>query len=135
MVGGLLWCTLELNLSIIGGSIPALKPFLQRFSPRVLDESRIRNSGFNGHAGPYCTGDSNQTETIGGSRRKGSTCAGGRQPARRDHDDVGSEEFNMQDTNVKTIQYHVQFDPLANGYQQKPLEGVRVLETPLELHI
>ncbi|KXJ87893.1 hypothetical protein Micbo1qcDRAFT_112990, partial [Microdochium bolleyi] len=32
----LAWCLVELLLSIIGGSIPALKPFVRRFFPRLL---------------------------------------------------------------------------------------------------
>lgn len=31
-----MWCVLEINLSIIGGSIPAAKPFIQRIFPRLL---------------------------------------------------------------------------------------------------
>lgn len=31
-----MWCVLELNLSIIGGSMPAMKPVLQKYFPRLL---------------------------------------------------------------------------------------------------
>lgn len=32
----LMWCILELNLSIIGGSMPAMKPVMQKYFPRLL---------------------------------------------------------------------------------------------------
>ncbi|GAB7334877.1 hypothetical protein MBLNU13_g06774t1 [Cladosporium sp. NU13] len=32
----LMWCVLELNLSIVGGSMPAMKPVLQKYFPRLL---------------------------------------------------------------------------------------------------
>jgi hypothetical protein len=31
-----MWCVLELNLSIVGGSMPAMKPVLQKYFPRLL---------------------------------------------------------------------------------------------------
>jgi hypothetical protein len=31
-----MWCVLELNLSIVGGSMPATKPVLQKYFPRLL---------------------------------------------------------------------------------------------------
>lgn len=31
-----LWCTIELDLSIIGGSVPTMKPFVKRHFPRLL---------------------------------------------------------------------------------------------------
>lgn len=46
----LTWCVVELFLGIIGGSIPALKPFIRRFLPRLLGSTyaqrgiRTRNS-------------------------------------------------------------------------------------------
>ena len=38
-VPALMWCVLELNLSIIGGSIPVVKPFVRRVFPRLLGSS------------------------------------------------------------------------------------------------
>jgi hypothetical protein len=32
----LMWCVLELNLSIVGGSMPAMKPVLQKYAPKIL---------------------------------------------------------------------------------------------------
>lgn len=31
-----LWCAVELDLSIIGGSVPSMKPFVKRHFPRLL---------------------------------------------------------------------------------------------------
>jgi hypothetical protein len=31
-----MWCVLELNLSIVGGSMPAMKPVLQKYAPKLL---------------------------------------------------------------------------------------------------
>ena len=31
-----MWCVLELNLSIVGGSMPTMKPVLQKYFPRLL---------------------------------------------------------------------------------------------------
>ncbi|KAI9151612.1 hypothetical protein HJFPF1_08819 [Paramyrothecium foliicola] len=44
-VMALMWCVLELNLSIIGGSIPTVKPLLKKFLPRLLGTSRARSTG------------------------------------------------------------------------------------------
>lgn len=46
-VPGLMWCVLELNMSIIGGSIPTLKPFLQRHAPRLLSLSQSKGGSCN----------------------------------------------------------------------------------------
>lgn len=42
-----MWCVLELNLSIIGGSIPAAKPFVRKLFPRLLSSSYRSGSGAN----------------------------------------------------------------------------------------
>lgn len=39
-VTALMWCVLELNLSIVGGSMPAMKPVLQKYFPRMLASTR-----------------------------------------------------------------------------------------------
>jgi hypothetical protein len=31
-----MWCVLELNLSIVGGSMPAMKPVMQKYCPKLL---------------------------------------------------------------------------------------------------
>lgn len=41
----LTWCVVELFLSIIGGSIPALKPFIRRFLPRLLGSTYAARRG------------------------------------------------------------------------------------------
>ncbi|KAL8372239.1 hypothetical protein RB595_001837 [Gaeumannomyces hyphopodioides] len=43
----LMWCILELNLSIVGGNIPALKPFIKRAFPSLLGSSAAAASGGN----------------------------------------------------------------------------------------
>lgn len=141
-VSALMWCILELNLSIIGGSIPALKPFLQQFFPRLLSSPYIRNSESNGHAERYYTGESQLIGMVGGHQRKASECAGGSQStktrgvsSRMVHGDAGSEEFIMQDSIVKTIQYDVQFDPVADADESKSSKAARDVEFRLGLHI
>lgn len=44
---GMMWCILEINLSIIGGSMPTLKPFLQRHAPRLLSLSQSKGGSTN----------------------------------------------------------------------------------------
>ncbi|KAH8199312.1 hypothetical protein TruAng_006497 [Truncatella angustata] len=39
-VTALMWCVLEINLQIIGGNIPTLKPFIQRIFPQLIATSR-----------------------------------------------------------------------------------------------
>ncbi|PYH82464.1 integral membrane protein [Aspergillus uvarum CBS 121591] len=41
----LMWCTIELNLGIIGGCTTAMRPFVRRYFPRLL--------GFSTHSGGY----------------------------------------------------------------------------------
>lgn len=48
---GMMWCILEINLSIIGGSMPTLKPFLQRHAPRLL--SRSQSKGVSSHSNEH----------------------------------------------------------------------------------
>lgn len=133
-VWALLWCILELNLSIIGGSIPTLKPFLQRFCPRLLGSSPKQSSGSRVHAERFCTEVSQLDGTPGGYRRKVSVCAGGSPSAkvqggssRMVHGDAGSEEFVMQDSIVKTMQYDVQFDEVTDANElMSPVEAREV---------
>lgn len=96
-----MWCILELNLSIIGGSIPALKPFAQRFFPKLLGS----------------TGNSKGRSTLGAyplpSRNEG--YGGGSHFSRTNHkskieaDDTGSEEFIMSGLAGAQINKTVQF--------------------------
>lgn len=44
---GMMWCILEINLSIIGGSMPTLKPFLRRHAPRLLNLSQRKGGSSN----------------------------------------------------------------------------------------
>ncbi|KAK8867636.1 hypothetical protein PGQ11_006214 [Apiospora arundinis] len=120
-VNALMWVILELNLSIIGGSIPALKPFAQRHCPILLGTSRSRST--NGLSNPYYKHSNSKSQ--GGTGAKKSTANGTRDsgypasdPYRSratarggnslDHDDtaMGSEEcIVMQDQITKTVQY------------------------------
>ncbi|KAK6592039.1 integral membrane protein [Botrytis cinerea] len=38
-VDALTWCVIELNLSIVGGCAPTLRPFMRKYCPRVLGSS------------------------------------------------------------------------------------------------
>lgn len=42
-----MWCVLELNLSIVGGSMPAMKPVLQKYFPRLLASTQGRSDSGN----------------------------------------------------------------------------------------
>lgn len=35
-----MWCVIELNISIIGGNFPTLKPFLRKYLPGILGTSK-----------------------------------------------------------------------------------------------
>ncbi|KAL8339022.1 hypothetical protein RB598_007371 [Gaeumannomyces tritici] len=58
----LMWCILELNLSIVGGNIPALKPFIKRVFPSLLGSSAAAGSG----GGYSRSGGSGRLKTWGG---------------------------------------------------------------------
>ncbi|KAJ1323682.1 alpha-methylacyl-CoA racemase [Microdochium nivale] len=66
----LAWCIVELLLSIIGGSIPALKPFVRRFFPGILGSTNARGRFSRG------TGSKNYLGT-GGRSRYGAGYGGG----------------------------------------------------------
>jgi hypothetical protein len=70
-VPALMWCILELNLSIIGGCIPAAKPFLQKLFPAILGSSRGQstNGGVNLQSLQNCTTSSGKSGAIGKPRR------------------------------------------------------------------
>ncbi|KAH7385044.1 hypothetical protein BKA64DRAFT_581538 [Cadophora sp. MPI-SDFR-AT-0126] len=40
----LMWCVIELNISIIGGNFPTLRPFLRKYVPALLGSSKGRTS-------------------------------------------------------------------------------------------
>jgi hypothetical protein len=40
-----MWCILELNLSILGGSIPTVKPFIRQVFPNLLGTSKGASKG------------------------------------------------------------------------------------------
>jgi hypothetical protein len=115
-VNALMWCILELNLSIIGGNIPAIKPVLQQLFPRLLGSSARNKSGYPS-AGMYGLSSSKKgrthlastSSTMGG---KGGKHVVGIQSALRSHSgsrgmDNNSEEYIMSDNPhiTKTIEY------------------------------
>ncbi|KAM0276818.1 hypothetical protein ACHAQH_006353 [Verticillium albo-atrum] len=101
-VTALMWCILELNLSIFGGNIPAAKPLLQQLFPRLFGTSQRNTS--NAIYLHSSRGDR--------SHNKGSRAAGGSHFApdtsMRTHviADGGSEEYIMQDQKItKTVEF------------------------------
>ncbi|KAK7955918.1 uncharacterized protein PG986_005140, partial [Apiospora aurea] len=115
-VNALMWVILELNLSIIGGSIPALKPFAQRHCPILLGTSRNASSAY-GLSNPYYKHSSNsgtgKKPSTNRTRDSGyPTSDHFRSRAAAEHDSsvpgvgTGSEEYIiMQDQITKTVQY------------------------------
>ncbi|KAK8060617.1 hypothetical protein PG996_010547 [Apiospora saccharicola] len=132
-VNALMWVILELTLSIIGGSIPALKPFAQRHCPILLGSSRnASNDGYYMHSKSN-TGKKPTANRSGDSgyptsdhfRHKASASKGdtGRDPN-------GSEEcIVMQDQITKTVQYGYEVqsvghhDDLESGRGRQDEEG------------
>lgn len=97
-----MWCVLELNLSIVGGSIPALKPFAQRFFPKLL--------GTTGHSKGRSTSGAyplpSQNHGYGG----GSHFSRTNNRSKIEADDTGSEEYIMHGLGAgpqitKTVQF------------------------------
>lgn len=104
-----MWCALEINLQIIGGNIPALKPFVQRLFPRLLGSTRSRDT--NGHIrlDPLTTsGHSGQGSAFGRSLHKRTTL--GRITA-----DNGSDEHIRGGSGIyKTVEVGVTFTDNPN---------------------
>lgn len=99
----LMWCILELNLSIIGGSIPALKPFAQRFFPKLLGTSGANSKG-RSTSGAYPL--PSQSARYGpGSHFSRAT----NNKSQIEADDTGSEEFIMSNLAGAQISKTVQF--------------------------
>ncbi|ETS75966.1 hypothetical protein PFICI_12910 [Pestalotiopsis fici W106-1] len=98
----LMWCILELNLSIIGGSIPALKPFAQRFFPKLLGSSGASKGRSTSGAYPLPS----QSARYGpGSHFSRAT----NNKSQIEADDTGSEEFIMSNLAGAQITKTVQF--------------------------
>ncbi|KAK8052513.1 hypothetical protein PG993_003898 [Apiospora rasikravindrae] len=113
-VNALMWVILELNLSIVGGCIPALKPFAQRHCPILLGSSR--GASTNGLSNPYYahsksgTGKKPSTNRTRDSGYPTSDHFRSRASAAAAETDsipgTGSEEcIVMQDKITKTVQY------------------------------
>lgn len=122
-----MWVILELNLSIIGGSIPALKPFAQRHCPILLGSSRNASSGSSGSglSNPYYK---HRQSGAGPKPSTNRTRDSGYPASDRDHyrsrasasqgadgDGTGSEEcIVMQDHITKTVQYGYAVEPVRS---------------------
>ena len=82
-----MWCVLELNLSVIGGCIPTIKPLLKEFFPRLLGTSLGRSR----------TGDDIYLQSSRKTGRNADTAHSGVRPYHAGlHSatgDTGSEEF------------------------------------------
>lgn len=119
-----MWCVLELNLSIIGGSMPAMKPVLQKWFPRMLastrgqtdsnayylDDStsrvkRSRNDPYSvAHAGIDSDGESDkQSATYQGERQSVGYHASGKSDVGVGV--MGASLTRKDDTITKTVEY------------------------------
>ena len=47
LVGIYIWCLVELHVSIIGGSLPVMRPFVRQYFPRLLDLATSRKTTSN----------------------------------------------------------------------------------------
>ncbi|OBT50989.1 hypothetical protein VE04_07937 [Pseudogymnoascus sp. 24MN13] len=63
-VNALLWCVVELNISIIGGCAPTLRPFLQRYFPSLLGSSSALYGTGELHHGRSRQGQSHQLRSF-----------------------------------------------------------------------
>ncbi|THV45868.1 hypothetical protein BGAL_0442g00050 [Botrytis galanthina] len=75
-VDALLWCVIELNLSIVGGCAPTLRPFMRKYCPKVLGSSgRMYGSGDanhgKGHSYPLKSHDKSSPATKDNKSRLG----------------------------------------------------------------
>ncbi|KAH8196747.1 hypothetical protein TruAng_009102 [Truncatella angustata] len=101
-VTALMWCILELNLSVIGGSIPALKPFAQRFFPKLL--------GSTGHSKGRSTSGAYPLPSHNGRYGGGSHFSRtANNKSKAEADDTGSEEYIMHGLAGAQINKTVQF--------------------------
>lgn len=97
----LMWCILELNLSIIGGNIPAAKPLLTKLFPRVFATSSQNTSAWKYHNSASNTGGPNGVAGSAFSMNKTM-----KSNTRITAADNGSEEYIMQDQTIrKTVEY------------------------------
>lgn len=138
---GMMWCILEINLSIIGGSMPTLKPFLQRHAPRLLSFSQSKGGSSNanenniarsrshfgrlegGALSPAWKGTTGTTATCSMSRSRGGDSW--LSPARNGD----ADELPLQGSIKKTTYYYAYeleegtSDPLSmrHGYKIRPV--------------
>ncbi|KAH8681691.1 hypothetical protein BX600DRAFT_485513 [Xylariales sp. PMI_506] len=120
-VTALMWCCLELNLSIIGGSIAALKPFAQRHFPGLLGSTG--NSRNRSNTGALSLGSRNHT--YGANSRYSKSKHASRVATEYD---TGSEEYIMHNMPgamiTKTVQYGFQVEEDKN-LAAKELDSTR----------
>lgn len=99
----LMWCILELNLSIIGGNIPAAKPLLAKMFPRVFSSSTQNTSAWKYH--------NNSGSHTGGVKGTAGASAFSMNKTMKSNTritaaDNGSEEYIMEDQTIrKTVEY------------------------------
>ncbi|KAF3358585.1 hypothetical protein HYQ45_002755 [Verticillium longisporum] len=103
-VTALMWCVLELNLSIFGGNIPAAKPLLQQIFPKLFGTSRRDTS----NAIYLHSSHGERSQTKGSRAMGGSHFAPDASMRTQTHvvGDSGSEEYIMQDQKItKTVEF------------------------------
>ncbi|KAL2067081.1 hypothetical protein VTL71DRAFT_1505 [Oculimacula yallundae] len=90
------WCVIELNISIIGGNFPTLRPFLRKYIPALLGTSRGQTSASHSKSGSHHL-QTFDKPTYSGNGAKGfmtkTTVTGMDQKVR---DDNESEEYIIQ---------------------------------------
>jgi hypothetical protein len=114
----MMWCLLELNLSIIGGNLPTMKSFVKQVFPNLLGSSYGDMSNFSDGANFY--GSSNKDKYIShlDSKILRSTT---KTKITSTLPESGSEEYIMHDMHQghqtenmghikKTVEYHINYD-------------------------
>lgn len=107
-----MWCVLELNLSVIGGSIPALKPFAQRFFPKLLGSTGASKGRTTD--GAYAL--PSRIQGYGG----GSHFSRSHNQSKIEADDTGSEDFIMSGVSAQ-INKTVQFGYTVEDAEEEPV--------------
>ena len=120
-----LWCTIELNMSIVGGSIPMLKPLFRRYLPpplsltsRSQSSSKIRDRGYGPKERTYRIQPA-ESPYIGDTTQKSFTNVIGGVMDRDKITDFRSEKLNVYDNYLgivpqtgimRTMEYKVEED-------------------------
>lgn len=117
-----MWCILELNLSIIGGSVPALKPFAQRFFPKLL--------GSTGNSKGRSTSGAYPLPSRSAAYGAGSHFSRTNNRSKIEADDTGSEEYIMHGLGAdagaqitKTVQFGYAVEETQEGTSKGHVRG------------